>query len=280
MTERRGEMQRRAKKWNPIFRSVGAATKESISSGDADSSPDDIVIGGLTPFSTVDYPGRLAAVVFCRGCALSCGYCHNAHLQGRAAAEGDLQWRDVLRFLKARAGMLDAVVFSGGEALLQRALPLAIEEVAELGYQIGLHTAGLSPRALRRIVGQLSWVGFDVKAPFGEYGFVGSSKAGEAARASLELLLASGVDHEVRMTIHGPTIGRRAVEWAIATLPAMGVANFALQQARRPGSVFELLDDDGVFSDAALIGALRAAFRSVVIRRYDPAAGEAERAAA
>jgi anaerobic ribonucleoside-triphosphate reductase activating protein len=272
--------ERRAKKWNPVFRSAGATTKESTSSGDADSSPDDVVIGGLTPFSTVDYPGKLAAVVFCRGCALACDYCHNAHLQARAPSESDLKWRDVFGFLTARAGMLDAVVFSGGEALLQRGLSGAVEDAAGLGYEIGLHTAGLSPRALRRIIGRLSWVGFDVKAPFDEYGLVGSQKAGGAARASLDLLLASRAAHEVRMTIHGPKVGRRAVEWAIETLPAMGVKNFALQQARRPGSVFELLDDDGVFSDAGLMAALRAAFEGVVIRRYDLAAAGAARAAA
>lgn len=239
-----------------------------------------LVIGGLTPFSTVDYPGKLAAVVFCRGCALACDYCHNAHLQARTPAETDLEWRDVFGFLTARAGMLDAVVFSGGEALIQRDLSAAVEDVAGLGYEIGLHTAGLSPRVLRRVLGWLSWVGFDVKAPFDDYGVVGSPKAGEAARACLDLLLGSRADHEVRMTIHAPKIGRRAVEWAIKTLPAMGVKNFALQRARRPGSAFGFLDDDGVFSDAGLIGALRAAFQNVVIRRYDPAAAEAERAAA
>lgn len=238
----------------------------------------ELVVGGLTPFSTVDFPGKLAAVVFCRGCALRCDYCHNAHLQSRACADDGLGWREVLGFLKGRAGMLDAVVFSGGEAVLQPGLAAAVSDVRGLGFAAGLHTAGLSPRALRDIVGALAWVGFDVKAPFDSYDCVGSRSAGRAARLSLELLLASDAEHEVRMTVHGPKIGRRAVGWAIETLPAMGVKRFALQRARRPGSVMEFLDDDGVFSDAGLIGAVRAAFQEAVIRRYDLAG--AERAAA
>ena len=37
-------------------------------------------VGGLTRLSTADYPGELAAVVFCQGCPWRCGYCHNPHL--------------------------------------------------------------------------------------------------------------------------------------------------------------------------------------------------------
>lgn len=37
-------------------------------------------VGRMVAFSTVDYPGRLAAVIFCQGCPWGCGYCHNPHL--------------------------------------------------------------------------------------------------------------------------------------------------------------------------------------------------------
>ena len=54
-------------------------------------SPTDLVIGGLTPLSTLDYPGRLAAVVFCQGCAWACPYCHNAALRERGVP-GERTW--------------------------------------------------------------------------------------------------------------------------------------------------------------------------------------------
>ena len=69
-------------------------------------------LGGLTRLSASDYPGKLAAVVFCQGCAWRCGYCHNAHLQPRRGRE-EIAWSDVLAFLQRRRGLLDAVVFSG-----------------------------------------------------------------------------------------------------------------------------------------------------------------------
>ena len=95
--------------------------------------PQRLRVGGLTPLSTTDYPGELAAVVFCQGCPWRCGYCHNPHLLSvRGASE--IAWVDVLAFLRRRQGLLDAVVFSGGECFLLRDdLDAAIERAAGHG---------------------------------------------------------------------------------------------------------------------------------------------------
>ena len=91
-------------------------------------------VGGLTQLSLSDWPGQLAAVVFCQGCPWRCGYCHNPHLiPPRAAAA--LEWDDVLAFLERRRGLLDAVVFSGGEPTAQRGLAAAMREARALAYQ-------------------------------------------------------------------------------------------------------------------------------------------------
>jgi len=150
-------------------------------------------IGGLTPLSLSDWPGQLAAVVFCQGCPWRCGYCHNPHLIPPRAVTS-LEWDDVLAFLERRRGLLDAVVFSGGEPTLQPSLRQAMEEVKGMGYLIGLHTAGIVPRRLAEVLPLLDWVGMDVKAPFEEHERV-TGKRGSAsrARASRELIRASGV---------------------------------------------------------------------------------------
>ena len=82
-------------------------------------------VGGLVPLSTTDYPDHLSAVVFCQGCPWRCAYCHNPHLLPRRS-DSEIAWPDVLAFLDRRRGLLDAVVFSGGEPTLQRALPDAM----------------------------------------------------------------------------------------------------------------------------------------------------------
>ena len=150
-------------------------------------------VGGLTRLSAADYPGKLAAVVYCQGCAWRCGYCHNPHLLPARGKE-ELPWARVVSFLERRRGLLDAVVFSGGEPTLQPSLRQAMGEVKGMGYLIGLHTAGIVPRRLAEVLPLLDWVGMDVKAPFEEHERV-TGKRGSAsrARASRELIRASGV---------------------------------------------------------------------------------------
>jgi pyruvate formate lyase activating enzyme len=192
-------------------------------------------VGGLARYSSCDWPGELAATVFCRGCPWICRYCHNAHLQN-ARAGGDIPWSDVLAFLVSRRGLLDAVVFSGGEPTLQAALPEAIAAVRVLGFRIGLHTGGPFPERLSAVLPLVDWVGFDVKAPFGFYPRVtGIAGSGERARLGLEAVLASGVAYEVRTTVHAALLDADALERLAGELAAMGVTRSVLQPFRPTG---------------------------------------------
>jgi pyruvate formate lyase activating enzyme len=149
-------------------------------------------VGGLTRLSATDYPGKLAAVVFCQGCAWRCGYCHNPELQPRRGRE-EITWPEVLAFFERRRGLLDAVVFSGGEPTQQPALPQAMREVKALGFLVGLHTAGIVPRRLAEVLPLVDWVVMDVKAKFYEHESVTRVRgSGRRARESRDLILASG----------------------------------------------------------------------------------------
>lgn len=169
-------------------------------------------IGGLTAFTTVDYPDHLAAVVFCQGCPWRCGYCHNRHLQPfRSAVRTRWTWGRVKNFLGDRVGILEAVVFSGGEPTAQPELGTAMKEVRELGFKVGLHTAGIFPEHLEAVLPLVDWVGLDIKAPLdGRYDQV-TGRPGTASRAgrSLSAVLASGKDHQLRTTIHPGLINQR-----------------------------------------------------------------------
>lgn len=150
-------------------------------------------VGGLTRLSGSDYPGRLAAVVFCQGCAWRCAYCHNPHLLPKKGRE-EVAWTEVVSFLERRRGLLEAVVFSGGEPTLQRCLDEAMREVKALGFLVGLHTAGIVPRMLERVLPLVDWVAMDLKAEWHEHACVtGVGGSGERAKRSMQLILASGV---------------------------------------------------------------------------------------
>lgn len=98
-------------------------------------------VGGMVPLTTLDYPGQLACVLFCQGCAWRCRYCHNPQLIPPRGSE-EVDWCRVLAFLQRRQDLLDAVVFSGGEPTLQDGLAPAMEEVRQMGFRIGLHKIG------------------------------------------------------------------------------------------------------------------------------------------
>lgn len=194
-------------------------------------------IAGLTPYSSIDYPGCLCAVVWVQGCPWRCSYCHNPHLQSRTAPP-QMAWNEVLAFLQKRAALLDAVVFSGGEATTDRHLAAAMAEAKALGYKIGLHTAGCYPQRLQQMLPLLDWVGLDVKAHWQDYpGLTGVAGSGAAAEASLALVLAAGIDYEVRTTAHPQWLPDQSLQHLQQGLAADGVKHFAVQLYRATGSV-------------------------------------------
>lgn len=194
-----------------------------------------LIVGGYTPFSATDYPGLLSAVVFVQGCAWRCGYCHNPHLQQRPR-HSPLPWALLLERLARRVGLLDAVVFSGGEPTTDAALPGAIADARALGFRIGLHTACIYPDRLKAVLPLVDWVGFDVKAPFAAYsGVTGVAGSGTQAEACVRAILDSGVDYECRTTVHPTLLPPRALRSMAASLAAMGVEHYVLQTFRATG---------------------------------------------
>lgn len=159
-------------------------------------------IGGLTPCTTIDYPGELAAVVFCQGCPWRCSYCHNQHL--RETDDGAaISWDSLIGFLEKRRGLLDAVVFSGGEPTMQPDIVEAVQAVKQMGFKVGLHTAGPYPRVLHELLPYLDWVGMDIKAPFEDYELITACPdSGKAAEMSAAMIRVSGIPHQFRTTVH------------------------------------------------------------------------------
>ncbi len=196
------------------------------------------------PFTTVDYPGHLAAVVFCQGCVWRCRYCHNPHLQPFDG--GCWSWDNVLSLLAQRRNFLEAVVFSGGEPTAQACLPAAMCAVKDLGFKIGLHTAGIFPDLLAAVLPLVNWVGLDVKAPFDErYDRITQRKCSfEAPAEALRLLLASGVSYELRTTVHPELLSPVDLAEISSSLESLGASPTKIQPFRPEGCTDPLLVTD------------------------------------
>lgn len=213
-------------------------------------------VGGLTPLTSIDFPGRLAAVVYTQGCPWRCSYCHNPELLD-ANAPTALDWPQVLAFLNKRRGLLDGVVFSGGEPTLQGSLPAALQEVRAMGFQTALHTGGMYPERLSALLPWLDWVGLDIKGPQQRCDAI-TTVPGSAAKAwqSLRCLLDSGVAYECRTTWHAGLFSTAELLALADDLTALGVTHWALQECRTPGTMAWHLTPDQL----ALLGTKFAAF--------------------
>ena len=226
-------------------------------------------VGGITPFSASDYPGKLAAVIFVQGCPWRCGYCHNPHLQPRLP-HSPVAWGDVLNLLERRHGLLDAVVFSGGEPTMDRDLEHALRDVRAMGFDTGLHTGGAYPRRLESVLPLLDWVGFDVKALPSGYDAITQRRGSHfAAWQSLQLLLDSGIDYECRTTVHSTLLSDKAISELAGMLAKMGVHTYALQAFRTEGCSDESLNStaSGHRFSESLLQTLRPLFRHLVVRQ-------------
>lgn len=187
-------------------------------------------IGGLTTHSTVDYPGMLAAVVFCQGCCWQCKHCHNPELRSPSMATA-VDWTSVLELLHKRRGLLDAVVFSGGEPLLQCSLVDAMTEVKALGFKVGLHTGGCCPERLARVLPVIDWIGFDIKAPEWLHHLVtGVPGSGDNAWECVRMIARSGIDCEFRVTVYPEVVTSRDLDVIRMSLRDLGVTILNIQQ--------------------------------------------------
>ncbi|WP_081784863.1 anaerobic ribonucleoside-triphosphate reductase activating protein [Cellulomonas sp. KRMCY2] len=197
---------------------------------------DTLQIAGLTPLSTCDWPGRLVATVFLQGCPWRCTYCHNPDLIDPRTA-GVVAWSAIRGLLARRSGLLDGVVFSGGEPTRQAGLADAMTEVRTAGFAVGLHTGGAYPGRLAAILPLVDWIGFDVKAPADLYRAVtGVGSSAQRASASLRLVLDSGVDVQVRTTVDPTVLDDDDVARLGATLRDLGVRDHVLQEVRPEGT--------------------------------------------
>lgn len=194
-----------------------------------------IRIGGIEKFSIVDFPNKMAAVVFMQGCPWRCPFCHNVQLQD-VNGETNIVWQKFIDFLGTRKGVLDAVVFSGGEPLVQKGLIDTIKEVKALGYEIGLHTGGYRPEFFREVIELVDWVGFDIKAPLEENRYkvvTGGIADVEKVKESLNILIESRKSFECRTTCDPRFLSIDDLYEIADTLKGLGVKEYYLQKYRK-----------------------------------------------
>jgi pyruvate formate lyase activating enzyme len=162
------------------------------------------VIAAVHPCSFVDFPGRLAAVIFTQGCDLRCRYCHNPSLcePGRSNPAATVEFES---FLRKRQGLLEGVVVTGGEPTLWNELSETLSLIRHFGFAVKLDSNGLHPRRVDTLLeqGLVDYLAVDVKAQPGARSqwLCGHGNQAELALETLTCAAARNLPHEARTTL-------------------------------------------------------------------------------
>lgn len=157
---------------------------------------------GLTPFTMLDFPDRVACIVWVAGCNMRCGYCHNPQI---VLGQGSIGEKEIMEFLIRRRGLLDGVVLSGGEATSWPGLFDFATKVKAMGFSLKLDTNGLRPDVLAQLLEArlLDRIALDYKAPPAKFQRVTGVKAWSRFSSTLDALCSqNAVPFEVRTTVH------------------------------------------------------------------------------
>lgn len=122
---------------------------------------------GWQKTSLIEYPGKIATVVFTGGCNFRCPFCYNADLVERPQELADLPAETVIQYLRENRSLYQALVVSGGEPTMNTQIPEFLVEVKKLGLSVGLETNGTNSNMIARLLekGLLDYIAVDVKAP-------------------------------------------------------------------------------------------------------------------
>jgi pyruvate formate lyase activating enzyme len=181
---------------------------------------------GLQKTSLVDYPDRIASVLFTPGCNLRCPYCHNWKI-ATDPQPPFLQEGAALSILESRKKYVDSVVITGGEPCMHKELPKFIAKLKEKGFLVKLDTNGFFPEILAECLPIVDYVAMDIKTSREKYKLLGAKDTTNLKR-SIEMLKTAKVPYEFRTTVVPELVTAQDIQ-AIGEL-VKGAKILALQQ--------------------------------------------------
>lgn len=158
-------------------------------------------IAGIQKTSLLDYPKKISAIIFTKGCNFHCGYCHNPELI-KSSKEQIYNMSAFWNFLKSRQGKLDGIVITGGEPCLQDDIEEFIKKIKKLNFLVKLDTNGYFPEKLEKLIPNIDYIAMDIKAPLEKYNQITQVNIiKEKIQESINIIKNSSIDYEFRTTV-------------------------------------------------------------------------------
>jgi len=154
---------------------------------------------GIQKTSLIDFPDRIATVLFTPGCNLRCPFCHNWRIV-LDPKPPFLNEETVIQILEKRKKHIDAVVITGGEPTMHGEIPKFLKKLNEKGFAVKLDTNGFFPQILKECLPYVDYVALDVKTSLEKHGRLGAKDTTGFLR-SVEILKSGRVEYEFRATV-------------------------------------------------------------------------------
>lgn len=205
-------------------------------------------VSGVEKLTALDFPHKLAAVLFYTGCNNRCPYCYNPSVVKGTSPR--LEADEVKTFLRRRKKVLDGVVFSGGECTLWGDKLIAdIEWTRSLGYAVKVDTNGTRPDVVKELITRklVDYVALDVKSTQTNLApFYAHEQDYDAVFETLALLTDSDVSFETRTTIHPDLTDENELSGILASIVGVTHGKAAVHgvQFFFRGDLLEYLDPD------------------------------------
>lgn len=174
---------------------------------------------------------------------MRCLYCYNPEI---VLGKGTISFDEVKQFLQKRKGLLDAVVFSGGECLIHKNILNHIKEIKEMGFLVKIDTNGSKPSVLKQLLEEnlVDYVALDYKALPNTFGNITKSDLFSSFEDSFKTLLNSTIDYEMRTTYHSDLISVAEINEMIAYLTTNHyTGNYYIQHFRNDSVTLGDLDN-------------------------------------
>jgi len=212
-------------------------------------------IGGYNPLSLIDYPGKIACLVFTSGCNFACPYCHNPNL-ARGYSVELISTKTVLRHIGKNSRFLDGVVISGGEPTLQPDLLDFCCEIKKMGLAVKLDTNGSSPEVVDSLICHeaVDYIAMDIKTTWNKYHIVAHPSLRQPVMLSVGIIQGSGLPHEFRTTCVKQILTAADIE--TMAYGFRGANLYILQQFKEAKVLApeEFVDGTNLFSDKEMQG--------------------------
>jgi len=167
-----------------------------------------MIIAGLQKTTLIDYPGKIACVVFLAGCNFRCPWCYSSELvlPAKIVKQPKIEEKDFFDFLRSRQGQLEGVVICGGEPTINKDLPQFIQKIKNLGFPVKLDTNGSNPEMLKNLVDTklIDYVAMDIKIAPENSVYQNVMTEGitmDKIKESVEFLKRGNLDFEFRTTV-------------------------------------------------------------------------------